>query len=79
MLRSDLVGEDVNRTLKERITCSGPTLVELRDGSFEKIAHRAANPALDEEEAFENLSRTKIWRLNGASIHSVDLDMVAMG
>lgn len=65
-------------TLKERIAQNGPVLVELRDGTVEKIIHREANPALDEDEAFENLARTKVWRLNGASIHSADLDMMSM-
>lgn len=64
--------------LKKRITNGGPTLVELRDGTLEKIVHREANPTLDEDEAFENETGTRRWRLNGASIHSADLDMVSM-
>lgn len=65
--------------LQERITSSGPTLVELRDGTFDKIVHRPANESLDEDEAFENEAGTRRWRLNGASIHSADLDLVSMG
>lgn len=66
-------------TLKERIAEDGPTLVKLRDGSLELIAYRAAQPDLDEDESFVNISDTLRWRLNGVSVRTAELDMIAMG
>lgn len=65
-------------TVKERFLAEGPVMVQMRNGSYEKVRYREADEVQDTSEMFENEAGTKIWRLNGASITSSDFDMMSL-
>lgn len=77
-----LSGRDVlnsfTRALKSAIEQSGPVMARLRNGVFLPVSFRIGDEEVGESAGFIHRgdARWYLWDLNGASIHSSELDLI---
>lgn len=66
------------RALKSAIELSGPVMVRLRNGVFLPVTFKVEDEEVGESAGFihRGESRFHIWDLNGASVHSRELDLI---
>lgn len=66
------------RALKNAIELSGPVMARLRNGASFPVSFRVGNEEVGESAGFIHRgdARWYLWDLNGASIHSKELDLI---
>lgn len=66
------------RALRSTIEQSGPVMARLRNGVFLPVSFRAGNEEAGELASFihRGEARWHLWDLNGASVHSRELDLI---